>query len=299
MKLALSIICILLLGLFGYQVSSFPLDSRSTQFDGSSENLIQPQNYELPKIVLLKDLNEYSSIIDRPLFTHNRKAAKPVSATTRTITNNDLSNLILVGTAISKEVEIGIIADTKLKKIERLKEGENYNEWEIASIEDDHIVFQNEDLEYKLFTTPIENKKIRRKAYQRHKIDQAKSKILSAYTNWERSAEPNLKSKKKTKLTGNLYYKKDKSSKESANDDGTDQEKTVRTSPIKIPIEEEEKDPEYYEALDEEEDINTANSSDNKPSVRDITADDFYEDEEITEEELKALEDLGAEIFLD
>lgn len=266
----------------------------------NSDDPIQSLNFELPKLVVLQDLNEYSSIVQRPLFAQSRKATRPTQSSSQVATVNGLSHLILVGTARSTEVEIGIIADTKLKKIERLKVGEKYNEWDISNIEDDHIVFQNDELEYKLFTTPIENKKLSNQKYQKSKIERAKSEIISAYKDWERSAKPVTNTKKKTKLTGNTNYRNYKSKNDTTkNEDNSSIEKPIRKSPIKIPVEEEEKDLDYYEAFDEEDESSSAASNDSKRSIRDITADDFYDDEEITEEELKALEELGAEIFLD
>ena len=70
----------------------------------------------------------------------------------------------------------------------------------------------------------------------------------------------------------------------------------MKRSPIKIPVEE-ENSAAYYEGIEDGD--NAAESTNRETVKREITAEDFYDDEDITEDELKALEGLGAKIFDD
>lgn len=230
MRLLLSVVCISLLGLFAYQVMSFPLNSILVENRSSFENNKESDilNSVIPELALLNDLSEYSEIIQRPLFAKDRKSAN-IKSTAKTITVNELENLVLIGTATSLDLRVGIIADTKTKETERVKVGQIYNNWKIVEIFSDHIVFKNKDLEYKLFLTPYSNKG------QKQENADARS---------------------------------------------------VKKSPIKIPAEE-EKDPSYYEALDDDVEF------EDELEAQDFSDED-YDDDELSEEYLKLLHSAGA-----
>ena len=112
MKLLLSTICIALLGLFAYQVMSFPLDSQKLNLENDlSRNL----NFDLPQLAVLNSLDEYSEMIQRPLFVKNRLPARGAQSFNEIVTANELEHLILIGIASSTDVQLGIVVNSKEK----------------------------------------------------------------------------------------------------------------------------------------------------------------------------------------
>lgn len=307
MKYFLSIICFALLALFAYQVMSYPLDAEDSANEILDNELVRSIDFDLPQLAVLNGIDEYAEIIQRPLFVKDRAAAVSVRAINKVTTVDELSHLVLVGTASSSDVQIAIIADTKAKQMERLKTGESYKEWDIAEVSSDHVLFQNAELEYKLFVTPIKGSQKDKQAklisqLNKSKIEKATAAIKS-YKGWKGASKNSTRQSTNNterfnnevperKLAGKGWnYEKNSSQ---SNDASTN--KPVKRSPIKIPIEE-DKDAAYYEA---EDDLDSDLDSNNRANtVREISAEDFYDDEDITDEELKALEGLGARIFDD
>lgn len=312
MKLFISTICVALLALFAYQVMSFPLNVEDAQQSNQSSELAKSINYDLPQLAVLKDIDEYSEIVQRPLFVKDRAAAVSVQAVNKVTTVDELSHLILVGTASSSDVQIAIVADTKAKQMERLKVGEAYKDWNIAEVSKDHVIFQNEELEYKLFVTPIKGSQKDKQArlisqLNKSKIERATAAIKS-YKAWKGANKINSSNSntgstnQQSDGTGSLWSYRNKpaknnSSASSGSNNAKTKSKPAKRSPIKIPGEE-EKGAAYYEAIDEDDD-GTSSSSERGAVKKEITAEDFYSDEDITEDELKALEGLGAKIFDD
>jgi hypothetical protein len=307
MKLLLSTICILLLALFAYQVMSYPMELDGSTNQSLNKELAKSIDYELPQLSVLNSIDKYSEIVQRPLFVKDRAAAVTAQVVNKVKTVDELSHLILVGTARSTDVQIAIIADTKAKQMERLKAGESYKDWNIAEVSTDHITFQNDELEYKLFITPIEGST---KAKQAKLIGQLnKSKIkeaaeaIKSYKDSKRSYKnkaSNFDSNSKTtdqKIAGKIWNYDKKPEANKTIDSSTAKEKPARKSPIKIPTEE-EKDAAYYEGVDDSAE-SSSSASDRETTAREISAEDYYDDEDISEDELKALEGLGAKIFDD
>ncbi|MFK7816232.1 MAG: hypothetical protein AB8B92_07845 [Gammaproteobacteria bacterium] len=314
MKIILSTVCFVLLALFAYQVMSYPLDTEGNHNNNLDAKLAKSIDYELPQLAVLNGINEYSEIVQRPLFVKDRAAAVSVRAVNKVTTVDELAHLILVGTASSSEVEIAIIADTKAKQMERLKTGESYKEWNIAEVSSDHVVFQNAELEYKLFVTPIKGSQKDKQAklisqLNSSKIEKAAAAIKS-YNGWKGASKNSARSVNKTdsiKVSEaknsisnrswgyNKKYKPTNSSNE-VGDGAKSIAKPVIRSPIKIPGEE-ERDAAYYES--EDGDASASGSNTQANTAKEISAEDFYDDEDITEDELKALEGLGASIFDD
>lgn len=318
MKLILSTLCIALLALFAYQVMSYPLDVENVRGTGLNKELAKSIDFDLPQLAVLKSIDEYSEIVQRPLFIKGRTAAVNLRSVNKATTVDELAHLVLVGTASSTDVQIAVIADTKAKKMERLKVGETYEEWNIAEVSSDHVIFQNEELEYKLFVTPIKGSQKDKQAklisqLNKSKIEKATAAIKS-YKGWK-SASKN-KSSSRQSITGSDFFdaeapkkkvagkswgydkkpKLDNSNRGEVKEGANQSKKSVRKSPIKIPGEE-EKDAAYYEAEDGDE--SSSASRDRTNTAREISAEDFYDDENITEDELKVLEGLGAKIFDD
>ncbi len=260
---------------------------------------------------MLKSIDKYSEIVQRPLFVKGRAAAVNIRSVTKATTVDALAHLILVGTASSSDVQIAIVADTKAKQMERLKVGESYKEWNIAEVSSNHVIFQNEELEYKLFVTPIKGSQKEKQAklikqLNKSKIEKATAAIKS-YKGWKganknKQGKDSLNTDKpKQKVAGKSWSYRNKSTKNNSYKDketgsAKPANKPVRKSPIRIPGEE-EKNAAYYEAEDDNESSTASSSRAN--TVREISAEDYYDDEDITEDELKALEGLGAKIFDD
>ncbi len=291
MKSILSTICVILLGLITYQVMSYPNDLEEADGIENDNKAHGPQDlrFDLPELGLLKDISQYSEIIKRPLFTKNRLPAKKTHSL-NAVKNNDIEGLILIGVVKSTDVQIGIVSDTKEEKIERLKIGHVYKGWKISEIAKDYIVFQDKDSEYKLFLTPIESvdNKRRGSVWSKEKKNTNDYK-RPTYKGWGRpETQESIVNKKKN--TGSIYkYKKTENVKNSTSS-------SVRKLPINNDVE--EKSADYYEALDDDSD--DLEYIDNEDYSEELTADDFYaDDEDISEEELKVLKALGVEIFDD
>jgi len=313
MKIILSTLCIALLALFAYQVMSYSLDVEDSRNQSLDNELAKSIDYHLPQLAVLNGVDEYSEIVQRPLFVKDRAAAVSSRAVNKVTTVDELAHLILVGTASSSDVQIAIVADTKAKQMERLKVGASYKEWNIAEVSSDHVVFQNAKLEYKLFVTPIKGSQKDKQAKLISQLNKSKNEKASAanksYKGWKGASKNNarkdslgkesLKTQEpKKKIAGKnwSYDKKYNQSQNKDQDAAKPAKKPVKRSPIKIPGEE-EKDAAYYEAEDDDENSSTA--SNRESAKREITTEDFYGDEDITEDELKALEGLGAIIFDD
>ncbi len=313
MKIFLSAVCFALLALFAYQVMSYPLDAEASHNNNQDEKLEKSIDYELPQLSVLNGINEYSEIVQRPLFIKDRAAAINVRAINKVTTVDELAHLVLVGTASSSDVEIAIIADTNAKQMERLKTGESYKEWNISKVSSDHVVFQNAELEYKLFVTPIKGSQKDKQAklisqLNKSKIEKATAAIKS-YQGWKGANKNTARSSSSSNSPDSIkvtetknsisnrswgYNKKYKESNSGNKVSGG--AKPIKRSPIKIPGEE-DREADYYEA--EDGDANISESSNQADISRAITAEDYYDDEDISEDELKALEGLGASIFLD
>ncbi len=179
MKLILSTLCIALLALFAYQVMSYPLDVESVRGKSLDKELAKSIDYDLPQLAVLKSIDKYSEIVQRPLFVKGRAAAVNIRSVTKATTVDALAHLILVGTASSSDVQIAIVADTKAKQMERLKVGESYKEWNIAEVSSNHVIFQNEELEYKLFVTPIKGSQKEKQAKLIKQLNKSKIEKLA------------------------------------------------------------------------------------------------------------------------
>lgn len=306
MKLILSTICVVLLALFAYQVMSYPMNIDETNLLNKPDDKLTQSidDYELPKLTVLKDIKQYTEIVARPLFDKDRKGAIQTRSVNRVATVNELSHLILVGTARSTEVQIGIIADTKAKQMERLKVGENYNDWKITEVASDYVSFQNAELEHKLYVTPIKGSQKEKQAKLIGQLNKSKiERAAAAINSYQELAdgETLAKAKQDRSVSGRSwgYNKKYDGAKTNSNSQKDEKEKAakkaVSRSPIKIP-DAEEKDTEFYEGFGEDDRLEQEALS---IVEREINAEDFYDDEEISEDELRALEALGAKIFDD
>ena len=306
MKLILSTICVMLLALFAYQVMSYPTNfDEENYLNTPGDELTQSiERYDLPKLTVLKEIKQYSEIVARPLFEKDRKGSIQNRTTKKVATVNELSHLILVGTARSTEVQVGIIADTKAKQMERLKVGENYKDWKIAEVAPDHVTFQNANLEHKLYVTPIKGSQKDKQArlisqLNKSKIERATAAINSYQELTDDEAEINTKQDRSVSGRSWGYNKKYKgASKDTSDENGSKQNsnnKTASRSPIKIP-DADEKDSEFYEGFGDDDALEQEVLG---ILEREISAEDFYNDEEISEDELRALEALGAKIFDD
>jgi hypothetical protein len=293
MKLLLSTICIALLALFGYQVMSYSLGVENSHIPSIDKDLGNSIDFDLPLLAVLNGIEEYSEIVQRPLFIKDRAPAQTVNEVTSI---DELGHLILIGTASSSDVQIAIIEDTKAKQMKRLKVGESYNKWGVTEVSSDHVIFQNAELEYKLFISPIKGSQ---KDKQAKLLGQSnKSKIVKGTAASKNNAsidelnENGVGEETKQKATGKIWNYEKKS-----NQDNVEKNyKPTKKSPIKIPFEN-EKDAAYYEGLENEE--NPSASDDRGGTTSEMSLEDYYDDEDITEAELKELQGLGLKIFND
>lgn len=308
MRLLLSAICITLLALFAYQVMSYSFNAEDSHIPSFDKDLANSIDYVLPQLSVLNGIEEYSEIVQRPLFIKDRAAAVSIRTVNEVTTIDELAHLILVGTASSSDVQIAIIEDTKAKKMERLKVGESYKKWNVAEVSSDHIIFQNAELEYKLFVSPIKGSQKDKQAKllgQSNKSKKAKSATTSkSFESSETSGKNFDKLKKsdlstqetKPKVAGKIWNYKKKPSQDNVEKNTKPTKRSVRKSPIKIPVED-EKDAAYYEGLDDEDNFSASDDRENAESESELAFEEFYDDEILTKDELKKLKGLG--IFID
>ena len=297
MKLLLSTICIALLALFGYQVMSYILGDENSHIPSIGKDLEKSIDFDLPLLAVLNGIEEYSEIVQRPLFIKDRVPAAASAQTVNEVTSIDeLRHLILIGTASSSDVQIAIIEDTKAKQMKRLKVGESYNKWSVTEVSSDHVIFQNAELEYKLFISPIKGSQKDKQAKLLGQLN--KSKIVKGTAASKNNAsidelnENGVGEETKQKATGKIWNYKKKS-----NQDNVEKNyKPTKKSPIKIPFEN-EKDAAYYEGLENEE--NPSASDDRGGTTSEVSLEDYYDDEDITEAELKEMQGLGLKILDD
>ena len=296
MKLLLSTICIALLVSFAYQVMSYPFNVEDSHITSVDKDLANAIDFDLPLLAVLNGIDEYSEIVQRPLFIKDRAAAVGARTVNEVTTIDELGHLLLVGTASSSDVQIAIIEDTKAKQMERLKVGESYKKWDVTEISSDYVIFQNAELEYKLFVSPIKGSQKDKQAKLLGQLN--KSKIVKGTAASKNNAsidelnENGVGEETKQKATGKIWNYKKKS-----NQDNVEKNyKPTKNSPIKIPFEN-EKDAAYYEGLEHEE--NPSASDDRGGTTSEVSLEDYYDDEDITEAELKEMQGLGLKIFND
>ena len=306
MKLLLSTICIALLALFAYQVMSYPFNVEDSHITSVDKALTNSIDFDLPLLAVLNGIEEYSEIVQRPLFIKDRAAAVSARTVNEVTTIGELAHLILVGTASSSDVKIAIMADTKAKQMERLKVGESYKKWDVTEISSDYVIFQNAELEYKLFVSPIKGSQKDKQAKLLSQLNKSKiaketevsksNKSSKAAGKYNASTDEFKGSgvgaeETKQKVTGKIWNYKKKPNQDNVEKNSKSTKRPVKKSPIKIPVEN-EKDAAYYEGLDDEDNSFASDDRGDETSV--ISPEDYYEDEDLTEDELKELQDLDS-----
>ncbi len=239
MKYSLILLCACLIGLIFYQLKYYanseyilpPIDISS-----SEANIDFMENQ-------LGIIDDYDSIIERPLFSIDRRPPNRQSQIIEASVNIDeLDELIIYGVVKSGDVAYAIIGNMEGESnSKQVKPGINYKGWRISQITTNSVVFKSDDLEYELFITPGELDKsgsVRRAPNSQQQ--QGQSKLIQSRHSESNQRESNSTEKKQIISSGGLIYNRAKN-----------------TSPIKIPRSNQlgnqtKRTPEELEALREE-----------------------------------------------
>ena len=152
MRLLLIILCVLLLGLIFYQIQYYSnaMEPQSSQIVQSSGDVI---DYDVNEI---KPLPAYEEIIQRPLFSINRKAPKITEKTIDSSINvEELERLVVFGIVMSGDISYAILGNMDGEQESRqVKEGFNYKGWQVSEIGSNSVKFIADDVEYELSIAP-------------------------------------------------------------------------------------------------------------------------------------------------
>jgi hypothetical protein len=156
MKYILSLLCLILLATIFYQFKYYSnsyiqenIDSTVTVNDGSVSAVNKS----------LKSIAAYSEIIDRPLFSNDRKPPAISSSSNVTSINiSELRGLTLYGVVISGNHRYAIV-DSAGDKAEHMKIGHVYKGWNVSEINADSVKFESSKGQYELFISPNNSNK--------------------------------------------------------------------------------------------------------------------------------------------
>ncbi len=158
MKYFLLLICALLLGLIFYQVKFYPgNDAILTDNDGVFESAEgETGNFDSQ----LRSIKAYSEIIDRPLFSSNRKPPLIASQNfSNSVSAAELEDLVLFGVVVSQELTYALIKDNNSGETEQITKGRQYRGWKVSEITSESIKFEADNAQYELFLSPNESTK--------------------------------------------------------------------------------------------------------------------------------------------
>ncbi len=121
----------------------------------------------------LAPLDDFSAILERPLFSPTRRP--PAQGEAPTATPESKLQVTLVGVIISSEEQIAIVRLKDASRFERLSVGDSFQGWILDSIEPSRVTFRRGDLEEHIELTydvppPVQKPK-RRKRRERKQRD--------------------------------------------------------------------------------------------------------------------------------
>ena len=156
MKTTLIIAAIILSILFVYQLLFYS----SIEDSLGNASIVANQSSSGSEIEFhnLKSIKAYSTVIERPLFSDDRRPPKIIDQSSDTIDMGDLEDLILIGVVISNDNSYAIIADVSNSETIQVKTNHQYKGWEVTSITPDSVNFENDEAQFELFLSPSEDK---------------------------------------------------------------------------------------------------------------------------------------------
>ena len=161
MKYTLIIISALLFAVIVYQVLNYPdirysnVSSSVNEEHGNDQGIVN-NNY--------KSLSNYSEVIERPLFSIDRKPPDIIKKDVLQLVDiSDLEDVVIHGVVISNELKYAIVKSPKDDSIQQIKEGYEYKGWKVISISSESVNFVSDKGEYELFILPSQENGINSK----------------------------------------------------------------------------------------------------------------------------------------
>ncbi len=212
MKYFLLILCVLLAGLIFYQVQYYPNIDAALNTNGVSSDISDEYTNDVE--LQLKSIRAYSEIINRPLFSIDRKPPKIASReVAASINAAELEDLVLYGVVVSNETTYAIVRDNQSEKTEQFKKGRTYKGWKVSDITSESVKFDGDGAQYELFLTPNESTK---KSGFKDNKKPAVNTVIPAYKSLYRSSQqksvvkvPSVLSSKKNKPETPVYNKEE------------------------------------------------------------------------------------------
>ena len=157
MKYVLILICLILIGVMYYQFQYYPQLSINEATDSDTSISVNGTNEISSR---LKPIRNYSAVIQRPLFSTDRRPPHVESKTVVASFNaQELDDLTLFGVVVSKDTTYAIIGNSQSGETEQIKKGRLYRGWRVEDIFSDSVKFVGKEAEYELFLSPNENTK--------------------------------------------------------------------------------------------------------------------------------------------
>lgn len=158
MRYFLLITCVLLLGLIFYQIKFYPGNDLMLTDTNSTSEISSEDARDFDS--QLNSIQAYSSIIERPLFSSNRKPPLIASQhSANSISAAELDDLVLFGVVVSQELTYALIKDNNSGETEQITKDRQYRGWTVSEITSESIKFEADNAQYELFLTPNESTK--------------------------------------------------------------------------------------------------------------------------------------------
>ena len=156
MKYILLILCLILSATIFYQLKYYS----NNNFQTSPDLNAAVDDQSIPAAnKALKSIRAYSEIIERPLFSKDRKPPAILSNNAvNSIDISELRDLTLFGVVISNDKRYAII-DNAGEGAEHIKVGHVYKGWDVSEINADSVKFESSKGQYELFISPNESDK--------------------------------------------------------------------------------------------------------------------------------------------
>ena len=178
MKYSLLILCLILLAIILYQIKFY-----STNDFQISEDTVASADERLSLSVntSLKSIRAYSEIIERPLFSKDRKPPSIISRNAASsIDISEIRNLNLYGVVTSSDGRYAIVSEAG-DSAERMKVGHVFKGWKVVEINADSVKFESAKGQYELFISPniSENKSSINRPYKNNSKSKSSTNPLN------------------------------------------------------------------------------------------------------------------------
>ena len=156
MKYILSIICLILSAVIFYQFEYYS----NHDFQISSDLTAGMDDQSIPAANnTLRSIKAYSEIVNRPLFSKDRKTPAVLSGKTiKFVDISELKGLTLYGVVISGANRYAIV-NGEGASAEHIKVGHVYKGWKVSEINPDSVRFDSSKGQYELFISPNDTNK--------------------------------------------------------------------------------------------------------------------------------------------